>query len=294
MAEGPELHHRRPNGDPNISAPTNVTRQPGLPAEVAQEASDHAGNEFIRKAMEMRQQQVVDNSFLHGGTRALDGIALHAFCLGIALSASLLLCAYLALYGYQIWRLPQFIATLATFHFLEFYTTARWIATTAKVSSFLLFSNGTAYNIAHSCAMTEIVVTSLLAPNWQARFSAWYSMLFAALLIVIGQSVRSIAMAQAGTNFNHIPVKERVEGHKLVTWGVYKHFRHPSYFGFFWWAIGTQLFVGNVFCTFAYTVVLWRFFNARIKGEEKSLMQFFGKDYEDYKARTYTRIPFIR
>ncbi|KAF2219044.1 protein-S-isoprenylcysteine O-methyltransferase [Elsinoe ampelina] len=242
----------------------------------------------------MRQQQVVDSTFLHGGTRALDGIALHAFALGIVLSTSIVIAGCLAWNGQQIWRLPQFIATLAIFHFLEFYTTARWNTTTAKVSSFLLFSNGTAYNIAHSCAMFEIIVTSLLAPSWQARFSAWYSMLFAAFLVFLGQSVRSVAMAQAGTNFNHIPVKERVEGHRLVTWGVYKHFRHPSYFGFFWWAVGTQLFVGNLFCTIAYAVVLWRFFDSRIRGEEKSLQEFFGEDYRAYKAKTFTRIPFIR
>ncbi|KAF4553457.1 Protein-S-isoprenylcysteine O-methyltransferase-like protein [Elsinoe fawcettii] len=294
MAESQGLHQRHANGDPNISIPLNVTRQPGVTIEAAQEAGEHAGNEFVRRAIEMRQQQVVDSTFLHGGSRALDGIALHAFALGVALSTSVLAAAYLASYEYQIWRLPQFVATLSIFHFLEFYTTARWNTTTAKVSSFLLFSNGTAYNIAHSCAMVEIFITSLLAPNWQARFSTWYSMLFAAFLIVMGQVVRSIAMAQAGTNFNHIPVKERVAGHRLVTWGVYKHFRHPSYFGFFWWAVGTQLFVGNCFCTVAYAVVLWRFFDSRIKGEEKSLVEFFGEDYNQYKARTFTRIPFIR
>lgn len=101
-------------------------------------------------------------------------------------------------------------------------------------------------------------------------------------------------MAQAGTNFNHIPVKQKTAGHTLVTNGVYSIFRHPSYFGFFYWAIGTQLFVGNAFCTAAYTLVLWRFFRDRIVGEERFLMEFFDKDYEHYKARTLTWIPFIR
>ncbi|PNS17421.1 hypothetical protein CAC42_7104 [Sphaceloma murrayae] len=290
----PGLRQRHNEGDPGISEPVNVTRQPGPSEQSTEETGSSVENEFVRRAMEMRQQQAVDISFMHGGTRALDTIGLHSFGLGLMLAWSVSNAVSLYNHGNPIWRLPQFIATLCLFHFLEFYTTARWNTTTAKVSSFLLFSNGTAYNIAHSCAMLEITLTSLFVPDWQARFSTWYSMLSAAFLIVFGQVVRSTAMAQAGTNFNHIPVKERVEGHRLVTWGVYKHFRHPSYFGFFWWAIGTQLFVGNFCCTIAYAVILWRFFDSRIKGEEKSLVEFFGKDYEEYRKRTFTRIPFIR
>jgi protein-S-isoprenylcysteine O-methyltransferase len=43
--------------------------------------------------------------------------------------------------------------------------------------------------------------------------------------------------------------------------------RHPSYVGFFYWAIGTQLFMSNVVSTLAFVFVLGRFFSSRIKGE---------------------------
>ena len=85
--------------------------------------------------------------------------------------------------------------------------------------------------------------------------------------MLAGQGVRSVAMAQAGTNFNHTVQSQRTRGHELVTKGVYAVLRHPSYFGFFWWGLGSQLVLGNVVCLVCYAVVLWRFFNRRIEGE---------------------------
>jgi hypothetical protein len=41
--------------------------------------------------------------------------------------------------------------------------------------------------------------------------------------------------------------------------------RHPSYFGWFWWAVGTQVILANPICLVAYTYVSWRFFDDRIE-----------------------------
>ncbi|CAN0453530.1 unnamed protein product, partial [Hapterophycus canaliculatus] len=35
--------------------------------------------------------------------------------------------------------------------------------------------------------------------------------------------------------------RQREESHQLVTSGVYRFLRHPSYFGWFWWSLGTQV-----------------------------------------------------
>jgi len=86
-------------------------------------------------------------------------------------------------------------------------------------------------------------------------------------------------------------------------------FRHPSYAGFFYWALGTQLVLQNPVSSIAYIIVLWKFFSRRIKGmfailvadawtdfgtaEEKALVQFFGQDYENYRKRVGTKVPFI-
>lgn len=64
----------------------------------------------------------------------------------------------------------------------------------------------------------------------------------------------------------------------------------------------------NPVSSIAYVLVLWRFFSRRIKSmfvisndtqtdfgiaEERALVQFFGQDYENYRHRVGTKIPFI-
>ena len=87
------------------------------------------------------------------------------------------------------------------------------------------------------------------------------------VLTAVGQVVRTLAMAQAASNFNHHVQVEHKAGHVLVTHGLYRFLRHPSYFGFFWWGLGTQLVLGNVVCLVGYAVVLWQFFSSRIQRE---------------------------
>ena len=47
---------------------------------------------------------------------------------------------------------------------------------------------------------------------------------------------------------------------------LYSWFRHPSYAGFFYWALGTQLVLQNPISFAMYAVVLWRFFYYRTRG----------------------------
>lgn len=206
-----------------------------------------------------------DPSLLPRGSRSLSSIGLQAFFLGFILAGCLLSTAWLVSQQKTVWRLPSFFASLSLFHFLEYWTTAHFNPPAARASSFLLYSNGTAYNVAHTLATLEIVVSNVLS-SYQSLYVNRYTITTGAVLIVIGQLVRSVAMAQAGTNFNHTPQKVRKEGHILVTTGVYGWLRHPSYFGFFWWALGTQVLVGNKICLVGYLLALWNFFHRRIIG----------------------------
>jgi len=241
-------------GDPNISRPVEVT------------ASESTTNMNPNGPIAARVP-AIDYSLLPGGSRSLSSIALHAFALGTALGLSVLSGFYLAYHDYRIWRLPEFIATLAIFHFLEFYTTSRWATVNAKVSSFLVFSNGAAYNVAHAAATSEILLSSYVFPGWQAKLSNPFTISLGLFLVVVGQTVRSVAMAQAGRSFNHIPQRKKREDHVLVTSGVYAYLRHPSYFGYYWFAVGTQIVVGNKICAVVYAVTLYLFFARRIPGE---------------------------
>ncbi|KAH8704564.1 prenyl cysteine carboxyl methyltransferase-like protein Ste14 [Phaeosphaeriaceae sp. PMI808] len=242
--------------------------------------------------IQLKGTNTIPTEFFPHGKRSLSGIAVRAFCLGCTSVLGLAMTGLLIYAGSRLWRPCLFLATLSIFHFLEFYTTAAYNTPIAWVSSFLL-TNGDQYRLAHTMAFVETCVTSYFFPAWQARLHPPIVIALGLVLIVAGQVIRSTAMAQAGTNFNHNVQSRKTDGHELVTFGLYAYFRHPSYFGFFWWGVGTQIMLGNSICFLGYAGVLWYFFSRRIAHEEQHLISFFGEDYTAYKARTRVWIPFI-
>jgi protein-S-isoprenylcysteine O-methyltransferase len=243
----------------DISLPVNRAQDRGAwtPAVDAKLRAREAAN------IQVQSPNAIAPEFFPNGKRSLAGIALRAFCLGCAGVLGLGLTILSAYLESRLWRPCVFLATLSVFHFLEFYITAAYNTPVAVVSSFLL-TNGDQYRQAHTMALIETLVTSYWFPGWQARFHSPVVIALGIVMIVVGQVVRSIAMAQAGTNFNHTVQSRKNDGHELVTRGLYAYFRHPSYFGFFWWGVGTQVMLGNVFCSLAYAGILWYFFSRRI------------------------------
>lgn len=111
-------------------------------------------------------------------------------------------------------------------------------------------------------------------------------------ICVIGQGLRSTAMAQCGESFNHYIQRDKKENHRLITTGVYSILRHPSYVGFYYWAVATQMVLGNPLSGLLYSFAAYRFFARRIGYEEELLVGMF-EEYEDYMNRTYIGIPFV-
>jgi protein-S-isoprenylcysteine O-methyltransferase len=270
------VHHE---GEPSISWPIN---RPSRDSRVDPFSQIHAGGlgsapEFaVLPDLSEESRERYEKQYLPGQPKSLSCIAIRAFLLGLVLSASLIstICT-VSFTQSPLWRIPCFIATLSIFHFLEFWTTARYNARSAQVSSFLLSQNGSAYNIAHTGAMIECLLTNVLFPNrsWPPPYLANVLVILGFVMVLVGQAIRSIAMVQAGTNFNHIVQHHKANEHQLVTSGAYGYLRHPSYFGFFWWGLGTQIMLGNVVCFLGYAAVLWKFFSRRISGE--LYFQFF-------------------
>lgn len=282
-------HDHTPSGDPDISWPTNQSTD-----SATQEAPDLAAQRTRpTHNFQRNPSNTISREFLPGGERALSGIALRAFLLGLSLALCLVFTTVLAYYQSRLWRAPFFIGTLCIFHFLEFWVTAEYNTQYATVGSFLL-TNGDRYRQAHTVALIETLITSYFLPTWQYWVNPPVIQLLGVAMIVVGQAVRTLAMIQAGTNFNHQVQSRKNEGHELVTTGMYAVFRHPAYFGFFWWGLGTQVVLGNVISFIGYAAVLWWFFDVRIQHEEKYLVGFFGDDYTAYKRRTRVWIPFIR
>ncbi|XDG00745.1 hypothetical protein ABKA04_000360 [Annulohypoxylon sp. FPYF3050] len=219
-------------------------------------------------------QMSPEKAYLPGQSKSLEGIAIRSFCLGIALALSVVaVILTLVFTSSPLWRLPFFIGALSTFHFLEFWTTAKYNTPVVTIGSFLLTANWPA--------------------SWAPLYSGHIILLWGFILVFVGQFVRSAAMVQAGQSFNHTVQHRKKDTHVLVTTGLYSFLRHPAYFGFFYWGIGTQMVLGNPLCFIAYTIVLWQFFSKRVRHEEALLIRFFGDDYIEYKKRVGTLIPLV-
>jgi len=207
------------------------------------------------------------------------------FCLGMFT----FLCGGFDVHWWSTQQLGFYLAAWSAFHWGEFAVTAGWNREKCSVDSFLL-ENGTMYHVSHSMAVFEYLITLYFLPSSK---SYPYVSLLGIFVVIIGQLLRSSAMIQASTNFSHAVAFQKRQGHKLVTDGIYAWFRHPSYAGFFYWALGTQLVLQNPASFVVFTIILWRFFYYRTKAEERALIKFFGEDYVRYRQRVGTKIPFI-
>ena len=99
-------------------------------------------------------------------------------------------------------------------------------------------------------------------------------------------------MITAAESFSH-DIKDNLgNGHKLVKEGVYSLCRHPSYLGFFAFAVGGQITLGNIFSTIIFILVLQKFFRERVAIEEAILIKTYPKEYQEYKQKTWSGIPF--
>ncbi|HEX4637553.1 MAG TPA: isoprenylcysteine carboxylmethyltransferase family protein [Rhizomicrobium sp.] len=79
-------------------------------------------------------------------------------------------------------------------------------------------------------------------------------------------------------------------GHTLVTTGIYKTIRNPSYLGLlisvFGWALAFRSGTGLVLAALNIPPLV-----ARMRSEEKLLLENFGEDYARYRDRTARLIP---
>ncbi|GAA97899.1 uncharacterized protein L969DRAFT_19236 [Mixia osmundae IAM 14324] len=190
-------------------------------------------------------------------------------------------------------QLGAYLAAWSAFHMLEFQTTAIYNSGLCSVSSFLL-NNGAAYHIAHLAGLAEHVLETLLLPHGLLEWKrSMIIVIFGGAVVLISQFARSCAMIQAASNFSHAVARSKRDGHVLVSHGIYAYSRHPSYAAFFYWAVGTQILLGNPIAAVAFAITLYRFFAMRIIGEEKHLVEFFGQQYVDYRARVPTLLPFL-
>uniref|UniRef100_A0A7N4V1L8 Protein-S-isoprenylcysteine O-methyltransferase n=2 Tax=Sarcophilus harrisii TaxID=9305 RepID=A0A7N4V1L8_SARHA len=213
-------------------------------------------------------------------------IAIRACFLGFVFGCGLLLSFSQSSWNHFGW----YMCSLSLFHYSEYLVTAVNNPKSLSLDSFLL-NHSLEYTVAAVSSWIEFTVENYFWP--EMKQIVWLSVT-GLLMVVFGECLRKAAMFTAGSNFNHVVQNEKSETHTLVTSGVYAWFRHPSYVGWFYWSIGTQVMLANPICGIAYALTVWRFFRDRTEEEEISLIHFFGEEYLEYKKKVPTGLPFIK
>ena len=185
---------------------------------------------------------------------------------------------------------------LIIFHMSEYLLTAAYRPDTLSFDNFLL-NHSTAYQACVLMAWFEYWIEWTLLPEsslpWPVSKQFGPVSAIGMVLCLMGMFTRALGMSTASTNFSHkIEDVKRAE-HTLVTHGIYSVLRHPAYFGFFWWSVGTQILLANPICLLGYTAATWHFFYDRIPHEESLLVEFFGDAYRAYRKETWVGIPLV-
>jgi len=111
-----------------------------------------------------------------------------------------------------------------------------------------------------------------------------------ALLFIIGGALRLWPVFVLGKRFSGLVAIQ--PGHQLVTDGIYRHLRNPSYLGIvvigIGWALAFRSGAGLLLAALTMIPLI-----ARIRSEEALLRAQFNGEYEAYCARSWRLIPGI-
>jgi protein-S-isoprenylcysteine O-methyltransferase Ste14 len=109
------------------------------------------------------------------------------------------------------------------------------------------------------------------------------------ILIICGLLIRWIAIFYLRSQFT-VDVAI-TKGHKIVSHGIYRFVRHPTYSGILLSFLGLGICFGNVFSFVVIFIPVCAAFLYRIRVEERALILTFGDDYVRYSRSTKRLIP---
>lgn len=121
-------------------------------------------------------------------------------------------------------------------------------------------------------------------------FGPWIS-IGGIAFIIIGLAIRWIAILTLKKYFT-VDVAVR-QGQKIITGGIYKYVRHPSYSGSILSFFGLGLSFSNWISAIVIVVPITIAFYYRISVEEKVLSDVFKAEYDSYRAKSKMLIPYI-
>jgi len=203
----------------------------------------------------------------------------------------------LAYLGLAIWGLGGF-AAFFSHAALVVVALATLVMVVASLFTEVNLSSGEREDRANRWVLPAFAVLGLLSgflPAWTDRHEVWTFggegvRWLGAILFIIGGALRMWPVFILGKRFSGLVAIQ--PGHRLVTDGLYRHLRNPSYLGMMvigvGWALVFRSGVGLLLAALTLIPLM-----ARIHSEEALLRAQFGSEYEAYCARSWRLIPKI-
>jgi len=107
-------------------------------------------------------------------------------------------------------------------------------------------------------------------------------------LFLVGGVVRIVPVFVLGRRFSGLVAIQ--QGHTLVTTGIYRVIRNPSYLGLMIGSLGWVLTFRSIAGVVLVALLLVPLV-ARMNAEERLLHEHFGAEYDAYRARTWRLVP---
>ena len=142
-------------------------------------------------------------------------------------------------------------------------------------------------------ALGAISLADAWLPAWTDRHDFWTfggdAVRWAGVaLFALGGALRLAPVYALGTRFSGLVAIQK--GHRLVTRGLYRAIRHPSYLGLLvmllGWGLAFRAGAGVLLAALALVPIM-----ARIRAEEALLLSEFGAEYEAWRRRTWRLVP---
>lgn len=139
--------------------------------------------------------------------------------------------------------------------------------------------------------LTLVIVIMQLSGYDYFVYKAPMSVAYAGLVLAIGGAVLA-STARIQLKSNYVPAPAASLPENLVTSGLYRIIRHPSYLGSLLAIIGFQLAMNSYWIIFS--IFILGIIIQQINKEEKMLLEFYKDEWQAYaKVAPYRLFPFV-